>query len=88
MRNRVCVLVLLVTLFIPAMGVPAHAQGDIRYVAANGSDDGNNCGMAASPCATIQHALDVAASGDEIWVAGGTYARAGQRRGQERQVYG
>lgn len=58
---------------------PAFAlrQGDQRYVRADGNDTGNYCAMAAAPCATIQHAIDVSVPGDEILIAGGTYARAG-----------
>lgn len=45
-----------------------------RYVAVNGGNDSNNnCLVATSPCATIQHAVDEAAGGDEILVAGGLY---------------
>ncbi|MBE9507877.1 MAG: hypothetical protein IMY86_07480 [Chloroflexi bacterium] len=50
---------------------------DVRYVAppgAGGSDSGNNCLASSSPCATVQHAIDEASAGDEIHIAGGTYA--------------
>ncbi len=44
-----------------------------RYVTTTGADEGNDCRDAQSPCAAIQHAIDQAADGDEIRVAGGTY---------------
>jgi hypothetical protein len=56
---------------------PALAILNARYVATTGSDAANSCTNAAAPCATIQHAVDVANSGDVIRVAGGTYRRAG-----------
>ncbi|MGD1994176.1 MAG: right-handed parallel beta-helix repeat-containing protein [Anaerolineae bacterium] len=49
----------------------------LRYVARTGSDLANTCTDPALPCATIQHAVDVAHAGDLIRVAGGTYTRAG-----------
>jgi hypothetical protein len=51
----------------------AHAQGDLRYVGTGGMDAGNDCTDPAAPCATLQHAVDVAGPGDEIRVAGGRY---------------
>ncbi|MGD2079208.1 MAG: choice-of-anchor Q domain-containing protein, partial [Chloroflexota bacterium] len=47
-----------------------------RYVATGGNDGLNNCTNSAAPCATIQHAVNVANPGEEIRVAGGTYAGA------------
>lgn len=44
-----------------------------RYVSTTGDDTANLCTDQNSPCATIQHALDNAVSGDDIWVAGGIY---------------
>ncbi len=55
------------------MGRPAHAAPDVRYVAPGGSDAGNECTDSANPCATVQHAVDVAQPGDEIRVAAGVY---------------
>jgi parallel beta-helix repeat protein len=45
----------------------------IRYLAPGGTDTDNDCSNSAEPCATVQHAVDVSAPGDEIRVAGGTY---------------
>jgi predicted outer membrane repeat protein len=41
-------------------------------VATSGADNGN-CSNSASPCATIQYAVDTASEGDEIRVAEGVY---------------
>ena len=49
------------------------AQGITRYVAPTGSNGGNDCSSGASPCATIQYAVNQAASGDTILVAQGIY---------------
>ncbi len=66
-----------------------RAAPNVRYVAPPpaGSDIGNNCTDSASPCATIQHAVDVAATGDEIRVAAGTYADIHVRTGITQVVY-
>jgi len=45
----------------------------IRYVDTGGVDGGNDCTNSTSPCATIQHAIDLALTGEEIRVAAGTY---------------
>ena len=45
----------------------------VRYVASSGNDAGNDCANSSAPCATVQHAVDVADSGDEIRVATGVY---------------
>ena len=56
----------------------AQANGGTpRYVATTGSDTLNDCTDSASPCATVQHAIDQAGSGDEIRVADGTYSNSG-----------
>ena len=54
----------------------ALAQGPTtRYVAPapTGNDSGNDCTNSSTPCATVQHAVDVADPGDEIRVTTGTY---------------
>jgi hypothetical protein len=54
----------------------ALAQGPtIRYMAPapTGNDSGNDCITSTTPCATLQHAVDVADPGDEIRVAEGRY---------------
>ncbi len=44
-----------------------------RYVAVAGSDESNDCRQPQSPCATIQHAINQAAAGDEVRIASGAY---------------
>lgn len=51
----------------------APAGAAVRYVETGGSDGGNDCSDSALPCATIQHAVDQALSGDLIVVAPGVY---------------
>ncbi len=69
----------------PAEGIPRLlANGAItRYVAVTGTDTGSGataCINPASPCRTIQYAIDEAASGDEILIATGVYTRNGEPR--------
>jgi parallel beta-helix repeat protein len=54
----------------------ALAQGTTRYVAPapTGNDSGNDCTSSSTPCATVQHAVDLADPGDEIRVTTGTYS--------------
>lgn len=51
----------------------ASASALTRYVALAGVDTANSCLNAAQPCATIQHAVDVAGSGDTLQIAAGVY---------------
>ena len=53
------------------LAAPAFALP--RYVAPGGVDAANSCTNSGSPCATIQHAVDVAGSGDSIEVAAAVY---------------
>ncbi|MBN1814214.1 MAG: right-handed parallel beta-helix repeat-containing protein [Anaerolineae bacterium] len=85
------VLALTALLFWARATTPAHANPTYptskaallplagRYVALppTGNDAGNDCSNPTSPCATIQHAIDVAGADDVIHVAGGTYTRVG-----------
>ncbi len=64
-----------------------HAAGTVRYVAPTGSDTGNDCSNPASPCATIQHAVDQANPGDEIRVAAGIYSDLHVRSGITQVVF-
>lgn len=52
---------------------PASAT---RYVSLSGNDAGNDCLTAASPCQSIQRAIEMAAPGDEIHLAQGEYGGA------------
>ncbi len=68
----------------------ALAQGPtIRYVAPapTGNDSSNDCTNSSTPCATIQHAVDVADPDDEIRVATGTYTDVQARTGITQVVY-
>jgi len=53
-------------LALPALAIP-------RYVALTGTDTANTCTLVLTPCATLQHAVDVAADGDSIEVVAGVY---------------
>jgi hypothetical protein len=53
---------------------PAGAATNL-YVSPSGSDTGNNCANASTPCLTLLHAYtEAAGSGSTINLAGGTYA--------------
>ncbi|HTP10858.1 MAG TPA: choice-of-anchor Q domain-containing protein, partial [Anaerolineae bacterium] len=51
-------------------------QGSTRYVATTGDDASNVCLDQATPCATVQHAIDVANDGDQILIASGLYTQS------------
>jgi uncharacterized repeat protein (TIGR01451 family) len=73
---------LLAAIFTSVVGVaPAEpqtvqAQAGTWYVSNSGSD-ANACNTPAAPCATIQAAVDRAASGDTVRVAVGAYGGSG-----------
>jgi uncharacterized repeat protein (TIGR01451 family) len=65
----------------------SQASATIRYITPGGSDLANNCTSSASPCATLQHAVDVAGAGDSLRVAAGTYADITAVNGITQVVY-
>lgn len=69
-------IVLFITLAAASGAVPAFGSTTTtkRYVSPAGTDTNNNCLSLANPCKTIGHALFVAAPGDQIVAAAGTYA--------------
>jgi IPT/TIG domain len=71
----VAAMVLAATLAAPDVPVAtASADGTrVLYVAPGGSDAGNSCAVASSPCATISHAVAEASANDVIDVAAGRY---------------
>lgn len=50
-----------------------YASGETRYVSVAGTDSGD-CTTEASPCETIQYAVNQSSSGDTVLVAAGTYS--------------
>jgi hypothetical protein len=58
-----------------SVAAAALANGGTRYVARppDGDDSSNDCTNPANPCATVQHAVDVANAGETIKVAAGSY---------------
>ncbi len=51
-------------------------SGGPRYVATSGNDTGNDCLIEADPCATVQHAIDVADEGEQVLIASGLYTQS------------
>lgn len=76
---RSLVIVLLIGLLVIPTGL-GHAQGNVYYVATNGSDTTGN-GSIGSPWATITHALDTVPDGSTILVRPGTYTGRVRLRG-------
>jgi parallel beta-helix repeat protein len=70
------------------LGAPSLVRADpgTLYVAPDGSD-ANTCSSYGNRCRTIQRAVDVAAPGDEILVATGTYTDVHQRQGYTQTAY-
>ena len=64
---------LLWLLHVPRDAAQAQPGASVIRVATTGSD-APGCGGEASPCRTVQYAVDQAASGDEIRVAAGIYS--------------
>jgi predicted outer membrane repeat protein len=55
------------------MMLPAPGTSSTWYVNGVMGNDGNNCRTSATACATIGHAISLAASGDTIQIAAATY---------------
>ena len=73
-RTRVRLGIALVLLVAAPCAV--HASPDCfgtRYVATTGSDTANACNVQAAPCASIQHAVDMACDNEFVSVAAGDY---------------
>jgi hypothetical protein len=64
----------------------AHRSATDRYVSKAGTDSGH-CTTVASPCRTIQFAVDAAHSGDRVLVAGGIYTDVHTRSGMTQTAY-
>jgi hypothetical protein len=60
----------------PAQAAPIP---DLLYVATTGNDFLNNCTSSATPCRTVQYAVDKAGTGDIIQVAAGVYTDVHKR---------
>ncbi len=54
--------------------ISATAEATTRYVAKTGSDTGNNCATAGTPCLTIGRGISQMAGGDTLTIGDGTYA--------------
>ncbi|RCK72025.1 MAG: Fibronectin type III domain protein [Anaerolineae bacterium] len=65
-------LLIVALVLILAAPKPVHAAGTVRYASPNGKTTGNCDGSWANAC-TLQRALTVAVSGDEIWVKAGVH---------------
>lgn len=64
----------------------AGIAGTVRYVANNGAD-ADDCTNSGAPCRTLQHAVDSANAGDEIWMAAGVYTDVHTRNNVTQTVY-
>ncbi|MGC2474197.1 MAG: choice-of-anchor Q domain-containing protein [Candidatus Sulfotelmatobacter sp.] len=62
-----------VPLLIALIMLSSPALASTWYVNGVSGDDGNNCKTKATACATIGHAISLAASGDTIQIAAATY---------------
>ena len=66
---------------------PTTAASAVLYLAPTGQDEDNNCQQPTTPCATLQHALDQAESGHQIWLASGLYTNVTTLHGYTQTGY-
>ncbi len=79
--------VLLLAIVLSGFHRPLHAASATLYIAPPPlGNDGNPC-SSSQPCATVQHAVDVADDGAEIRVATGTYTDTHTRSGHIQVLY-
>jgi len=83
------VLGLTLTLLTGSLLADAGPEAFTRYVAVEGNDGGgtSSCLNPHGPCRTVQQAVDVAVSGDEIRVAAGVYTGVQARSAVTQVVY-
>lgn len=78
--------ILMFVLIVGVFGlIPAHASPTILYVKSNASGANNGTSW-ADAYTNLQSALSIVSSGDEIWVAAGTYSSITLKNGVS--VYG
>jgi hypothetical protein len=73
--NRIFTILIISAISMGVIIVPvqANTRASTRYVASNDGVDSGDCSSSASPCKTIQYAVNQASSEDTILVAQGTY---------------
>ncbi len=74
--RRAIIGVIFVVAFLVLASIPRAQAASFWYVATTGND-ANICTSPATPCATINGAIDKASSGDTIYVATGVYTGTG-----------
>ena len=79
-------LAILVALLLMAEATAQAPNSTSRYVATTGVDSGA-CTNPATPCHTVQYAVDAADDGDEVLVATGVYTGVQVRAGITQVVY-
>lgn len=65
-----------ITMFMFILLNQGMVYGQQLYVSQGGSDIENDCLNSSTPCASVQHAVDVADKGDTIHIAAGTYTES------------
>jgi hypothetical protein len=73
MEQVIRILVQFIIAFLIMLIFAAYSQAAYRYVSPSGDDTGNDCSSPASPCATLERAIDSAVNFDVIRMARGTY---------------